>query len=353
MKQKAQVPLLILALAVLLLVYVYFLPLSEKCKILSMPECTQLTGRVFYVSPGTVEVKENKVEYNIPDIDLFTVGAKEMNTLAESIEVKKGWFYSYSPKLSFEIHEKSKNVNIFVYLTENKKAKLKVNGETVAVLETAGQHIVPIPSKNLQKSNIIEIYPSTPFFPWNVNKLNIGKVIYEETYTLTQEKVTHQVNIKESLKDIASAALLFKSTCFYNDTNLSITINKTEIVNGIICGDFEKDISSHLKEINNISFFSKGNYFLYHARLELKLKQETWPTYYFDLLEKKNIHILSLNLPDSGEKKFAVYINEKSFAIETSDNSWGTEITDYLKVGQNKIVIIPAKTVNISGLEIY
>jgi hypothetical protein len=320
---------------------------------MNLPECTQLTGKIFSVSPGVIDVKENKIQYTLPDVDLFTVAGKEVNTLAESIEVKKGWFYSYSPKLSFEIHEKSKSVDIFVYLTENKKAKVKVNGEKIAAIEGVGQHIIPVPSDKLQKSNIIEIYPSTPFFFWNVNKLNIGKVIYEETYTVTQEKVTNQINIKEDLNDVESATLLLRSGCFYKDANLSIRINNTEIANDVICGNFEKDVTNHIKQANNITFFSKGNYALYNIRLELKLKQEAWPTYYFDIVEKKNLHVLNLKFRDSGSKKLTVYINEKSFAVETSDNSWHTEVTDYLKVGQNKIVVIPAKKVDITNLEIY
>jgi len=351
--KRAQVPLLILALAVGLLVYVYFLPLSEKCKIINMPECTQLTGKLFSVFPGTIELKENKTEYALNDVELFTVSGKDVNTLAEYLEVKKGWFVSYSPKLSFEVHEKSKEVQFFIYLIEDKKARVKVNGETIGAIRGVGQHLITIPSPGLQKSNVLEIYPSTPFFPWNVNKINIAKVIYEESYTVTQEKVTQQFAIKEDLQDVKKAVLKFKANCFMKDSNLSIMINNTEIANELICKDFSKDITDNIKKSNNISFFSKGNYLIYNIRIDLELKQETWPTYYFDLLEKREHNALKLKFADAGEKKLTVYINEKSFAIETSDMEWQTDVTDYLNIGQNKIVVIPSKTINITELGIY
>jgi len=351
--KRAQVPLLILVLAVGLLVYVYFLPLSEKCKIINMPECTKLTGKLFSVSPGIIELKENKTEYALSDVELFTVSGRDVNTLAESIEVRKGWFTSYSPKLSFEVHEKSKEVQFFIYLIEDKKAKVKVNGDTVKSIKGVGQHLITIPSPSLQKSNVLEIYPSVPFFFWNVNKVNIGKVIYEEAYTVTQEKVTQQFTIKEDLQDVKKAVLRFKANCFMKDSNLSIMINDTEIADELICKDFIKDITTNIKKNNNISFFSKGNYLLYNIRVELELKRETWPTYYFDLLEEREYNALKLKFADAGEKKLTVYINEKSFAIETSDMEWQTDVTDYLNIGQNKIVVIPSKTVNIEDLGIY
>jgi hypothetical protein len=355
MRQKAQVPLLILiiALAVLLVGYVYFLPLSEKCKLISMPECTQLTGKVFSVSPGLLESKENMTQYVIPDVELFTVGGTEMNTLAESLEVSKGWFASYSPKLSFDIHENSKDVTIFIYLAQDQKVNLLVNKKKVASFDKAGQQQIVIPSGNLKSSNVLEIYPSTPFFFWNVNKVTIAKVIYEESYTVTQEKITRQVDIRENLKDVESASLIFKSDCFFKDSNLSITLNNAEIANGLICEDSIIDVTKNLKESNNITFFSKGNYFIYDARISLKMKQEAWTTYYFDLLEKKKADILYLEFSGTGEKNLTVYINEKAIAIQTSESSWQADITDALNVGQNKIVIIPANTVNISEMDVY
>jgi hypothetical protein len=351
--KRAQVPLLILALAVGLLIYVYFLPLSEKCKIINMPECTKLAGKLFSVSPGIIELKENKTEYTIPDVELFTVGGRDVNILAEMIQVRRGWFTSYSPKLSFEIHENSKEARFFIYLTEDKKAKVKINGETIQVVKGVGQHIITIPSMSLQKSNVIEIYPTVPFFPWNVNKLNVGKVIYEESYTVTQEKVTHSVNIKEEVNDIKKATLSFRSNCFMKDSNLTIILNNTEIVNDVVCKDLSVDVTSILKKSMNISFFSKGNYLIYNIRLKLELKQETWPTYYFDLLEERKYNVLKVKFAETGQKKLTVYLNEKSFAIETSDMEWQTDVTNYLVIGQNKLVIIPSQTVNIQDIGIY
>lgn len=351
--KRAQVPLLILVLAIGLLVYVYFLPLSEKCKFMNLPECSKLSGKLFSVSPGIIEMKENKTEYALSDVDLFTVSGKDVNNLAESIEVRKGWFSSYSPKLSFEIHEKSKQVQFFIYMTEDKKAKVKVNGETVKTIEGIGQHVITIPSPSLQKSNTLEIYPKTPFFPWNMNRVKIGKVIYEESYTVTQEKVNQKLDIKEDLNDVKKAVLKFKSNCFLKDSNLSIMINNTEIENSIICKDYSKDITSYLSKSSTISFFSKGNYLLYNIRVELELKQETWPTYYFDMIEERKYNLLKLRFAEAGQKKLTVYINEKSFAIETSDMEWQKDVTEYLHVGQNKIVVIPTQTIDIQDLGIY
>jgi len=350
--RRGQVPLIILAIALLLVVYVYFLPLSEKCKIVNMPECIQVGETLFSISPGVIESKNNDVQYSLPNVELFTQDTRERNTLSEAIQVKKGWFSSYSPKLSLSIHENSKEVTLYIF-TGSGKANVELNGKKIATIDGAGQHTFTISSSDLKQSNALEIFPKTPFFPWQVNKIDVGKVLYEESYTLTQEKINLKVNIKEDLKDIESATLTFKSDCFLQEDNLSVIINDTEIANGLICPDFSQDVTGNIKNSNDLTFFSKGNYYIYHASLNLKIKESGWQTYYFNLPDKQKIHMMKINFIGEEENKVTVYVNEKSLSIEISESSWQTDIAQYLNIGQNKIVIIPITTVNIGSLEIY
>jgi len=350
--KRAQIPLLIVALAIGLLVYVYFLPLSEKCKIMNLPECTKLGEAVFSSSPGILEKQENKVQYSLPEVELFTVGGRERTTLAEGITVSRGWFSSSSPIFSFNIHEKSQNVVIYVSI-EKGSLKAKVNGKTVASIEGAGQHTISIPSSELEKTNTLQLYPSTPFFPWSVNKVNIEKLFFEESYTITQEKQTLQLDLKEDPKDISEAMLNFKSDCFFGDSNLSIRINDNEIINNVLCTGFSKDIKSMLGKNTSITFFSKGNYFIYQMKLDVKLSQSNWPTYYFDLPEKGKVNLIKLKFADSGEKELTIYFNGKTIAVNTAEKEWQSDVSSYTLEGQNEIVVIPAKTVNIESISVY
>ena len=350
--KRAQIPLLILALAVGLLVYAYFLPLSEKCKIMNLPECTKLGEAIFSSSPGIIEKQENKAQYSLPEVELFTVSGRERVTLGEAITIKKGWFSSYSPKFSFSIHEKSANVAIYVYIDKG-SLKAKINGKTVATVEGMGHHSITIPSSELNKINVLELYPYTPFFPWSVNKVDIEKLFYEESYTITQEKTSVPLDLKEDPKNIDEAILTFKSDCFFGDSNLSIIINNTEIFNNVVCTGFSKDIKPMLSKSTNITFFSKGNYFIYQMKVDVKLKQENWPTYYFDLFEKGKKHLMKINFAELGSKELTVYFNGKPIAINTSEKEWQTDVTNYISEGQNKIVVIPVKTVNIESVEVY
>jgi hypothetical protein len=353
--KRAQVPLLILALAALLLAYVYFLPLSEKCKIVNLPECRILGEKVLSVFPGLIETEMDLIEYSLPDVELFTVSGTERNVLADNMDVRRGWFYTESPKLSFSIHEKSKDVLFYVYLIDDHKIKVKVNGEKITTIRGVGQHTFVVPSKKLKTDNNIQLIPSIPFFPFSLNTVRIGGVLYEEAYTLTQEKVTVPFSINEDMKDIKEANLSFRSDCFGGENNLSVVLNNTEITNSLICRSFSKNVKNMLKTNNNLSFFSKGNYFIYDIILSIRLQQDVWPTYYFDVIEKRDFHQMTIrfNETDKEEKKLTVYLNGKSISVETSDDVWQTDVAAYLYEWQNKLIIIPAKTVDIDSFDIY
>jgi hypothetical protein len=71
------------------------------------------------------------------------------------------------------------------------------------------------------------------------------------------------------------------------------------------------------------------------------------------LYEKRKYHQLRLKFAEEGEKKLAVYVDGKSISVQTSEKLWQTDITNYISIGQNQIIIIPAETVNIESLEIY
>lgn len=352
MKTRAQVPLLIIAIAIGLLIYVYFLPLSEKCKIMSLPECVTLGDKIFSTSPGIIEEKEDTVEYSLLPVELFTKEEKELKTIAEGITVKKGWFYSYSPKLAFSTHEKSKGVMLFIYLGENKAINIIVNGKKVTTLKGAGQHVVFLPANDLKDVNILEIYPNVPWFPWQINTVLLQKVLYKESYLITQEKISQNLTIKEDLKNILEAKIIFKSECLSKD-NLTVIFNDEELNDELICGTYTFDILDLIKDKNILILFSQGNYFVYNIVIELKVKEVVWPTYHFTVPSKPVRDTLKLELPGDGEKRLTVYLNGNPISVVTSANSWQTDITKYISAGSNVVIVIPEEKVEVGLIEIY
>jgi hypothetical protein len=88
-------------------------------------------------------------------------------------------------------------------------------------------------------------------------------------------------------------------------------------------------------------------------KLDVNLSQSNWPTYYFDLFEKRKLHMIKLQFAESGDKELTIYFNGKTISVNTSEKEWQSDVSGYINEGQNEIVIIPAKTVNIESVKVY
>ena len=107
---------------------------------------------------------------------------------------------------------------------------------------------------------------------------------------------------------------------------------------------------------NTIDLMTDGNYFIRDAYIDVSVKENVWPTYYFDVpssrLNSNKLIMLLLNFNGNGNKALSVYINGVSISAETNKLTWQTAINKFLVEGQNSIMFIPKTEVTINSAEV-
>ena len=218
MTRKAEaVPILILEIGLLMLVYMYFLPLSEKCGIIpGLPECKiEETAKILDVVPGLLEEQATAARYVFDDVQLFVRDEVDVATVLENVETSNGWF-AYSPKETvFMAQENAREAKLFVFVNKaSGKLKVYVNNVKVGTVEGEGMQSISLNAKMLNETNTIKIVPTCPILPFFKNSYEVAKIILKESYTVTNNKVSVPFMIKEDPEDILDITFSFRTRCF-------------------------------------------------------------------------------------------------------------------------------------------
>jgi len=368
-KAQATVPFLIVAIALFLVLYLYLLPISEKCKLLpELKECKaeaeaeeKAARKEILVSesPGFLVPQERYAIYNIKPVQILNQEEIEIATILEKINVSKEWFKSDEEKGVFSIHERSKEVRLFIYVSEAEgKLKVTITPRASYVVEGKGIKDITIPSTMLDELNIVRLSVSTPLTPFQTNYYEIEKVVIKEVYSLTNNIIEREIEMKQNLSELKESNLFFRADCLTKE-RLSVSLNDDIIKKETICGEALFNITDSVAEKNKLVFSSDGNYIIDTIKIDLKFEKKEYPTYYFNIEEYQAVEqgtalaMLKLEFDSSEEKEISVYINKKPLEIETNKLEYKTRINDYLIEGQNSIQIIPRKEVKIKSLKVY
>ena len=351
-------PVVAVAIGILILVYLYFLPVNDKCNLIpGLAMCGPGEAeKIVSMSPGLLIPQEVSKRYSIPNIELFRIDDIDIATLLEGVEVKRGWFLSDAREAWFSAPSGAKEAKLFIFVDDAKGSlNVIVNGMTIARVRGNGVKEVVLPLGILKENNQIKLSSSIPFMPWSFNSHSISKVILKESYTKTTNQASYNIELKQDIHDIQKGTLDFNSECF-SDDNMTITINGNRIINDKICNGFSKDIEKYLKMNNTIVFMTDGNYLINDAYIDVTTKDQIWPTYYFDMplarLQGKMPIMLNLHFNETGNKELSVYINGISISAQTTKLDWKTTINRFLFEGQNSMMFVPKTEVTIGEAEV-
>jgi len=351
-------PIVAVGIGILILTYLYFLPLNDKCNLIpGLPSCEQSSAEtLFSANPGILVPQEVSKRYSIPSTELFRINDLELATIFNEIKVERGWFYSNAGDAEFSLNEGAKEAKLFIVIGDAKGSlNVVVNGRTVSRISGEGVREVNIPIGITEKTNSLKLVPTVPFMPWSSNRYGIAKVTLKERYTKTTNKATYNIEIKQDPNDVVRGMLNFNSECLSTD-NLIVTLNDNELIDDIVCSGMKRDIKEYLKKNNTMTFMTEGNYIINSAYLDITIKDNVWPTYYFDISSsrlKSNVPImLNLYFNETGSKELSVYLNGISISAQTSKMDWKTTINKFLVEGQNSIMFVPRTDVTISKAEV-
>ncbi len=347
-KVKA-VPLLVIGLIVVMLVYGYFLPLSEKCKIFpDLASCGGVIGgNILDEGSKLLVPSESSTRYTLGDVQLFRKDFLDIQTVFDEVSVRNGWFSSDSAKTSFDVKEGGREVRLFLFINSARGSlKIKVNGKNVARIRGEGVRDFSIPIGLLSKeNNSLEIVSSNPWLPFYSNEHSIGKVNLREEYTITHNVFTEKFDLNRRVGEVKRAILKFDTDCL-SESNLVLRFNGKLLVDDKVCAGYEKDVREYLNESNEITFSSDGNYVIENVRVDVGFEQEEWPVYHFTVAKGRldKPVTLKLTFEGTGEKKLTLYFNDEDpISVDTRKTEWSTTINSYLVEGQNSVMIIPVQ----------
>lgn len=378
---------LVVIIAGLLILFILFIPLEERAKLLgenltvteTEDDGEEVIGQVteknlLTVSPGRIDyLPQDWIEHPLPVVNIFT--RTEAKVLAEknTAYAKKGVFSEETSTFRFEVADLATTENALLSFSTDKiegQLKIFLNGEE---LYRGGLPSGPlrVPKNLLKEENTLLFGVSSPGLAfWETNELALKnlKVIADVTNIEAQTSRTTFLVSDTEKNNLIKAVLKFQPDCnFYEVQPLHISINGEEIYDAVPDCDLEFvpiEISAGLIQEgeNQIMFRTEqGAYVLGHLVLESRLREVDFPTYYLDLsLEEfqdiddgeKSVR-LRLSFVDVVVSKYGeVIVNGVQKHFDTKESSYVIDISDDVVRGTNSVKIKPRKTLEIRELKV-
>ena len=378
---------LVILIALFMVLYILMVSPEERERLLSPNETAEQPSAepaeevtaeenmsLLMESPGKLYVaKTDKVKHEVPSINLYVKTQPSLKQLAESLTIERGFISSSPKELSFPIDELAnleKVSLVFNAVQSSGRLEIWLNDHLVYDSEASGVEIVTLPNTYLKEKNKITFkvnHPGLAF--WKKNKYVLKDISLKLEYKLLnpEEKRTFVLST-DDYENLKTGKLEFNFYCnnLEDTTTIKVLLNKKEIfseVVGCIAGSRSIELSKEdfEKGKNELIFSIGGGDFQFNnIFVETSLKETTYPTYHFSVdssvMEKinqgKKVY-LYLALPETGRKSATININGYQFSLNTENNEYEVGVTDYIKLGDNFIKIVPGNSFAVDLLRIY
>ncbi|MCX6707873.1 MAG: hypothetical protein NT001_07110 [Candidatus Woesearchaeota archaeon] len=388
MQKKAQASgagaaILVAIITALIVIYILFLPPAEREALLegnhtSSDGSSVISGNVtlFTENPGRLDyLAQKSIEHTLPSMNLYTkTKAIELESM-QSVYVKNAWFDKTTFNITFPIEDFENTDNIQLVFNVKKASgmlMLKLNGYDIYDNELTSANIEPITLQKslLKEQNTIDVSVSGVGWKfWRTNEYLLENIKMTGSYTdkSNQEaKVVFQVS--EAEKDnLDRVYLKFFPECDINKVDkLEVSLNNNQIFSSVPdCGVLRSlEISPHylLSEENTLIFrTAEGQYLIDNLAVKSDLKEQIYPTYYFELNKTVldditdgniNAKLYLLFLDDTEKKQAELTINTHKVGIDTSDREYSLSLNSYVREGNNVIQIKPEQTLDVVEIKL-
>ncbi len=386
MQKKSQggtnAAILVAVIAGLIILYIVFLPTSEREKIINEEPEKTITGEessnvLLKAFPGLLSTSQDlEREKSIPNIFLVeTTNAKELERINPFI-VRNGWFDKKTKIIDFELEDPENIDNVVLSFTTKKRSgilTIKLNDEIVFENELASDIIEPVKlSKNkLGKINTLDFSVSSvgaKFWTTNEYSLENVKIIGDITDTSKQESANLFTVSDSEYSSMDRATLKFIPYCGnVNELGtLDIFVNNKKLFSTVpVCDNAYKQSipKSALNEgENNIVFkTSKGSYSVEQIKIALEFKEPTVKTYFFeidsDTFKKirsgdKSVDLTLKFVEDKKQKRLKLDVNGHFETLETDKLSFTRRINNKVSEGNNFVRLEPLEDVEVVELRV-
>ena len=381
---------LVAVIAGLIMLYILFLPESEREALLENEDAKTTTSKsgsdkdddiLLREFPGRLDTIDGAIDKAIPNIFLFEkTDAKELERINPFI-VRNGWFDEKGRTVSFNIDdlENTDNVILSFKATDHDGVlTIKLNNEVVYVKDIATETVAPIRlGRNLLRNeNTFEFSVSSVGFRfWKTIEYSFEdmKVIGDITDRSKQESRNVFTLTDTELFNIEKANLRFVPYCknVASVGVLDVLINNREVFSAVpVCEDPYKQAIplGVLNDGENRIIFrtNKGSYSVEQIKLEFQEKDVETKRYFFEVnqsiiddIEDDEIDVvLTIEFADDERTNRAdLKINDRTRSIEEEEKFFtltlnDEEDPDLIEEGNNLIEIIPIRRLDIIEIRV-
>ena len=375
---------LVAIIAGLIILYIVFLPTSERQKLVgdergkTKPTTEEESSNVLLkVFPGALSTSKGlENDKNIPNIFLVeTTNAKEFEKINPFI-VRNGWFDKRTKKIDFGLEDPANVDNVIVTFTAKKRQgilMIKLNDAVIFENELTSDITEPVKlnKKLLLNSNSLEFGVSSvgaKFWTTNEYSFENLKMIGDITDTSKQESTNIFTLSDSEFASMDRATLKFIPYCGnVNELGtLDMFINNKKLFSSVpVCDNAYKQSipKSVLNEgENNIVFkTNKGSYSVEQIKISLEFKEPKVKTYFFELdadtLKKikngdKNIVLTIKFVDEKKQKRAKLDINGRIEVIETDKTLFSKNINSKVSGGNNFVRLEPLEDIGVVELRI-
>ncbi|MBI2559394.1 hypothetical protein HYW20_08785 [Candidatus Woesearchaeota archaeon] len=372
---------LVAVIAGLIILYIVFLPTSEREKIIEQKSEQTSGGEngnvLLKAFPGLLAASQSmEDEKSIPNIFLVeTTNAQELETINPFI-VRNGWFDKTAKKIDFSLDDPENIDNVVVTFTAKKRSgilTIKLNNAVIFENELESDLTEPVKlSKNLlQKTNSLDFSVSSvgaKFWTTNEYSFENVKVIGDITDTSKQESTNIFTLSESEFSSMDRANLQFIPYC--DDVNelgaLDIFVNNKKLFSSVpVCDNaYRQSIpKSALNEgENNIVFkTSKGSYSVEQIAISLDFKEHSVKTYYFEIDDSTfdrikdgdaDVEITLKFVDDRNRKRAKLDVNGHADTIDTDKTTFSKSIRSKVSSGNNFVRIEPMDDIEVVELRV-
>jgi len=382
----AQTALFVLVMALLIILYILFVPPETRLKMLGDNESEE-GGGTAAAEEENLLLSENighldylnldEYEFTIPSFYLIATARSKTLLEENPFYLKSDWFNQKAKTIEFTIDDYENTDNVILTFNSNKHSGLLTiifNGYTIYEdeLTTVNSPPINIRKEYLKEKNVLgfEVGGVGAAF-WSANEYSIQdlKIIGSVTDISQQQARNVFTLTTEQFNNLETAELKFFPDCtIYDIGTLSVNLNGNQLVSSIpdciILNRFAVP-NDYLKAGQNVLVFSaeKGSYLVDQIKIKITLKEETVPIYYFDLTqeqfdgiqnETEKLNLTIKFVDDDKNKEAEIMVNGHTTALDTYDAAY-TKIIPRLWIESKKnnyITITPKSTMDIVELRL-
>ncbi len=378
---------LLVIIAVMILLYLVFIPAQERQKLLDGTgeddrpggPPGQPSGENVLLSQKIGEINPpgpNQKEHTLPSFTIFTkTNAKEIHR-KPVLTARRGIFTDEPAKINFQYNPSNTDNLRLSFNARRSGGKLKIllNGETIFnnELESGSPKPITLPESLLQRENTLTFKANSPGLAfWRVNTHELENIIVSgEVTDRTGSTASQHFSIpQKEFESMEMAELRFLPNCNTQKAGrMRISVNHQQLYSGFAdCGvPNTVEIAKNLLQPgdNTLTFVSQqGQYLIDTVKVTTHLEEQQVPVYYFNIPQRlyRALYVndallfLKLRFTDARSRKTGTLnINGYETTFDTNQRVYQTQVNpEFLMSGPNSVMIVPqGKSLHIAELRV-